>query len=97
MTTVEQAAAYRQRILAGGCPAGLKFDLLMTLYLTDTSSPEEIGKAEADSGFGRRQTLLARHHQLGRRCLRHRSASTPSSNGWPNGAWFSQAWRGDSW
>ena len=49
VTTVEQAAAYRQRILAA-VPAGLKFDPLMTLYLTDTLKPEEIDKA-ADSGF----------------------------------------------
>ena len=49
VTTVEQAAAYRARILAA-VPAGLKFDPLMTLYLTDTLKPEEIDKA-ADSGF----------------------------------------------
>ena len=49
VTTVEQAAAYRQRILAA-VPAGLKFDPLMTLYLTDTLKPEEIDKA-AESGF----------------------------------------------
>ena len=40
---------YRRRILAA-VPAGLKFDPLMTLYLTDTLKPEEIDKA-ADSGF----------------------------------------------
>ena len=49
VTTVEQAAAYRARILAA-VPAGLKFDPLMTLYLTDTLKPEEIDKA-ADSAF----------------------------------------------
>lgn len=49
VTTVDQAAAYRERILAA-VPAGLKFDPLMTLYLTDTLKPEEIDKA-ADSGF----------------------------------------------
>ena len=49
VTTVEQAAAYRARIQAA-VPAGLKFDPLMTLYLTDTLSPEEIDKAAA-SGF----------------------------------------------
>src|SRR5574343_907734 len=49
VTTVEQAAAYRDRILAA-VPAGLKFAPLMSLYLTDTLEPEEIDKAAA-SGF----------------------------------------------
>lgn len=49
VTTVEQAAAYRQRILAA-VPKGLKFDPLMTLYLTDNTPPEEIERAKA-SGF----------------------------------------------
>ncbi|PLK47165.1 dihydroorotase [Uliginosibacterium sp. TH139] len=49
VTTVEQAAAYRARILAA-VPAGLKFEPLMTLYLTDNTSPEEITRAKA-SGF----------------------------------------------
>ncbi|MGK7904472.1 MAG: dihydroorotase [Hormoscilla sp.] len=43
------AAAYRDRILAA-MPAGKKFEPLMTLYLTDNTSPEEIIAAEA-SGF----------------------------------------------
>ncbi|MCB1888429.1 MAG: dihydroorotase [Rhodocyclaceae bacterium] len=49
VTTVEQAAAYRERILAA-VPAGLKFEPLMTLYLTDRTSPDEIRRAR-DSGF----------------------------------------------
>ena len=49
VTTVEQAAAYRTRILAA-VPAGLKFEPLMTLYLTDNTSPDEITRAK-DSGF----------------------------------------------
>jgi dihydroorotase len=49
VVTTEQAAAYRQRILAA-VPAGLKFDPLMTLYLTDNTAPEEIDRARA-SGF----------------------------------------------
>jgi len=47
--TVAEAAAYRDRILAV-LPAGLAFEPLMTLYLTDNTSPEEIRKARA-SGF----------------------------------------------
>ena len=47
--TMADAAAYRERILAV-LPAGLTFEPLMTLYLTDNTSPEEILKAKA-SGF----------------------------------------------
>ncbi|MDT4819277.1 Dihydroorotase [compost metagenome] len=49
VTTVEQAQAYRARILAA-LPAGMQFEPLMTLYLTDNTSPEEIVAAKA-SGF----------------------------------------------
>ncbi|WP_371324418.1 dihydroorotase [Dechloromonas sp. ZY10] len=49
VTTVEQAAAYRERILAA-IPAGLNFEPLMTLYLTDNTPASEIAKAAA-SGF----------------------------------------------
>ena len=46
VTTTEQALAYRERILAA-LPAGSDFTPLMTLYLTDNTSPEEIHKAKA--------------------------------------------------
>ncbi|WP_321913182.1 dihydroorotase [Paraburkholderia sp. J11-2] len=49
VTTTEQAAAYRERILAA-LPAGSTFEPLMTLYLTDNTPPEEIRRAKA-SGF----------------------------------------------
>jgi len=49
VTTTEQAAAYRQRILSA-LPAGVQFEPLMVLYLTDNTPPEEIHKAHA-SGF----------------------------------------------
>lgn len=49
MTTTEQAAAYRARILAA-LPEGLAFEPLMTLYLTDNTGAEEIARARA-SGF----------------------------------------------
>ena len=49
VTTVAQAQAYRQRILAA-LPAGLEFTPLMTLYLTDNTPAEEIAQAAA-SGF----------------------------------------------
>ena len=46
VTTTEQAVAYRERILKA-LPAGAKFEPLMTLYLTDITSAEEIKKAKA--------------------------------------------------
>jgi dihydroorotase len=49
MTTTDALAAYRARILAA-VPAGLAFEPQMTLYLTDSTSPDEIRKAQA-SGF----------------------------------------------
>lgn len=44
VTTTEQALGYRARILAA-LPAGLKFEPLMTLYLTDNTAPDEIDRA----------------------------------------------------
>jgi dihydroorotase len=49
VTTVAQAAAYRQRILAA-LPEGTVFQPLMTLYLTDRTAADEIRRA-ADSDF----------------------------------------------
>ncbi|MCX7897385.1 MAG: dihydroorotase [Rhodocyclaceae bacterium] len=49
VATVAQAAAYRQRIL-DAVPQGVSFTPLMTLYLTDATSPAEIDAAVA-SGF----------------------------------------------
>ncbi len=45
VTTTELALEYRERILAA-LPAGSSFEPLMTLYLTDNTSPEEIVKAK---------------------------------------------------
>jgi dihydroorotase len=49
MTTTDALTAYRARIVAA-VPAGLDFEPQMTLYLTDSTSPEEIRKAKT-SGF----------------------------------------------
>ena len=49
VTTVAAAADYRDRIVAA-LPAGMAFTPLMTLYLTDATSPDEIRRAH-DSGF----------------------------------------------
>jgi len=49
VTTVAQAAEYRQRILEA-VPKGLSFEPLMTLYLTDATAPDELRAAKA-SGF----------------------------------------------
>jgi dihydroorotase len=47
VTTVAAAAAYRQRILAAR-PVGSDFEPLMTCYLTDNTTPDEIEKGFAE-------------------------------------------------
>ena len=49
VTTSKMALAYRERIRAA-LPAGATFEPLMTLYLTDRTTPAEISEARA-SGF----------------------------------------------
>ncbi|MEY4505763.1 MAG: Dihydroorotase [Pseudomonadota bacterium] len=46
VTTAAQALAYKSRILAA-VPAGVDFEPLMTLYLTDNLAPDEIARAKA--------------------------------------------------
>lgn len=48
VTTAAQAVAYRDRIRAA-VPAGVSFEPLMTLYLTDNLPPDEIARAK-DAG-----------------------------------------------
>ena len=45
VTTTEQALAYKQRIV-DDTPAGARFTPLMTLYLTDNTTPEEVARAK---------------------------------------------------
>ena len=47
--TVDDASAYRERILAA-LPQGAAFEPLMTLYLTEDTTPAEVRRARA-SGF----------------------------------------------
>lgn len=49
VTTTAQALAYRERILSA-LPAGMRFEPLMTLYLTDNTPADEILRAK-ESGF----------------------------------------------
>jgi len=49
VATTELARAYRDRILAA-LPANSRFEPLMTLYLTDSTAPDEIDRAKA-AGF----------------------------------------------
>jgi dihydroorotase len=46
VVTGEQAKAYRERILAA-CPEGAAFEPLMTLYLTETTDPDDVAAAAA--------------------------------------------------
>jgi dihydroorotase len=49
VTTTEAALAYRERILEH-VPDGVDFEPLMALYLTDTTTPEEIARAATTAG-----------------------------------------------
>lgn len=49
VVTCDQAAAYRERILVA-LPEGADFQPLMTLYLTETTDPEDVRRA-AESGI----------------------------------------------
>ncbi len=46
VVTLDDAAAYRDRILAA-LPAGVAFEPLMTLYLTEGTTPADIERATA--------------------------------------------------
>jgi dihydroorotase len=59
VTSVEAAAGYRSRILAAR-PAGSDFEPLMTCYLTDTTSADEIEK-----GHGERVWIAAKLYPAG--------------------------------
>ncbi len=67
VTTTARALAYRERIL-GAVPPGLAFEPLMTLYLTDSTPPEEIRRAR-ESG----RVLAVKYYPAG--------ATTNSENG----------------
>jgi dihydroorotase len=49
VTTVAEALAYRSRILEA-LPAGTAFEPLMTLYLTDSTGPDEIRRVAEEPG-----------------------------------------------
>lgn len=50
VTTTDQALAYRARIIEA-LPTGARFEPLMTLYLTDSTSAEEIRRAKASGAI----------------------------------------------
>ncbi len=50
VVTVDDALAYRERILAAMADRPRQFEPLMTLYLTDGTTPEEIARAAATEG-----------------------------------------------
>ena len=79
VTTVASAAAYRDRIRAA-LPAGADFEPLMTLYLTDATTPAEIDRV-ADSGFVVGVKCYPAGSDDAFRCRRHfarRAARRPS-------------------
>lgn len=50
VTNVDAARAYRERVLAA-LPEGVDFTPLMTCYLTDTTSPDEVARGFAEGVF----------------------------------------------
>ena len=95
VTTVAAAAAYRERILAAR-PAGSDFQPLMTCYLTDNTSPDEIEKGFAEKRLGRGQTLSGRcdHQRPSRRDRYPRTCSGAGTHGEDRHA-GADPWRGD--
>ena len=76
VTTTAMAQAYRERILAA-LPAGMQFEPLMTLYLTDNTEPDEIRRAHGQRLHPRGQAVPGRrHHQFRRRRDRPGAAAT---------------------
>jgi dihydroorotase len=71
VVTAADAAAYRDRILAA-LPAGMDFTPLMTLYLTETTDPEDVAAAAERARHGGEALPGRRHDQfrLGRARLR---------------------------
>jgi dihydroorotase len=59
VTTVDAASAYRDRILAA-LPAGMSFTPMMTCYLTDATSPDEI-----ERGFSEKVWIAAKLYPAG--------------------------------
>src|SRR5256885_327419 len=67
LTTTEAALAYRRRIQAA-LPSGVKFEPLMTLYLTDTTPAAEVDFALAGRS-GIAATVTAQHLLMNRNAL----------------------------
>ncbi|HET9390500.1 MAG TPA: dihydroorotase [Steroidobacteraceae bacterium] len=76
VSTCEQAAAYRKRIL-DALPAGVRFEPLMTLYLTDHTEPAEVDRARASGivyGFKLYPAGATTHSDAGVTDIRHLDA-----------------------
>jgi dihydroorotase len=73
VATTGQALAYRQRIL-DALPAGLRFEPLMTLYLTDRTDPGEVDRARASGriyGFKLYPAGATTHSDAGVTAIEH--------------------------
>ncbi len=85
VTSVEAAAAYRDRILAA-LPEGQSFTPLMTCYLTDATSPDEI-----ERGFREKVWIAAKLYPAGPPRIPTRASPTsptspPCWSGWSGSA-----------
>jgi dihydroorotase len=76
VTTTAAALAYRERILAA-LPSPLRFEPLMTLYLTDKTDPNEVGRAKQSGrvfGFKLYPAGATTHSDAGVTNVRHLDA-----------------------
>ncbi len=64
VTTAEAALAYRERILSV-VPEGVCFDPLMTLYLTESTTPEEVRKAARGNSVNNRSIIGFKFYPAG--------------------------------
>ena len=75
VVTARDAAAYRDRIMAA-LPAGMSFEPLMTLYLTEATDPADVAAAHGKrSGEGGEALPGRRHDQFTIRRARFRQGA----------------------
>ena len=96
ITTTEQAADYQRRIRTA-LPSGSPFEPLMTLYLTDTTAPDEIRSCARERLVRAREALPGRSHDE-LRVRRDGSASLRSHARCDAATWNAAAdsWRSDA-
>ena len=70
VVNAEMAVGYRQRIMAA-LPADTTFDPLMTIYLTDVTSPEDVAAAKATGASSLHSSSGSKYEPYGQRSDAH--------------------------